>query len=454
MTATVLVVDDVEANVKLLEAKLFSEYYLVLTANSGLQALNILTSHKVDVVLLDVMMPEMDGFEVCRNIKKNPETTHIPVVMVTALSDVENRIKGLESGADEFLSKPIDDTALFARVKSLSRMKSVIDELKLRNKTNEELGGGRIFEFGENNFSNSQILIIDDDVVQARNVKTYISELTKQIHVVSRPAELINPSDNNIPDLVIISAQLDDEDPLRIVAMLKSKDQFKNAAFMTLTEEENIPMVMRGMELGVNDYFIYPVEKSELIARVKTQLRRKKYQDDLRNEFEETVDLSIKDGLTGVFNRRYFDSHLSQIMHKSKESKSPFCLTIIDMDHFKKVNDRYGHQSGDEVIKAVINLLKKSFRVTDLISRYGGEEFTVILRDADIEEGKIIADRAREQVANLKCYIPATQDPIKQTISIGIAQYDINENVQEFIERVDKALYEAKQTGRNKVVVA
>lgn len=453
MTATVLVVDDVEANVKLLEAKLFSEYYVVLTAESGLQALDVLKNNKVDVILLDVMMPELDGFETCRRIKENPETAHIPVVMVTALSDVEDRVKGLESGADEFLSKPIDDTALFARVKSLSRMKSVIDELKLRNKTNEELGG-TIFEFGGDDFSDKQILIIDDDVVQARNIKAHLSNLSGKIHVTTNPNDLINPTDDNLPDVIIISAQLDEEDPLRIVVMLKSKEQFKNAAVMMLTEEENIPLVIKGMDLGVNDYFMYPVDKSELIARVKTQLRRKKFQDDLRSEFEETVDLSIKDGLTGVFNRRYFDSHLSQMMEKSKESRSPFCLMIIDMDHFKKVNDQYGHQSGDEVIKSVINLLKKAFRVTDLISRYGGEEFTVILRDADIEEGKVIADRAREKVANLKCHIPATDDPITQTVSIGIAQYDINENTQEFIERVDKALYEAKETGRNKVVVA
>ena len=453
MTATILVVDDVEANIKLLEAKLFSEYYVVLTASGGQGALEVLKTSKIDVILLDVMMPEMDGFEVCKKIKSNPDTAHIPVIMVTALNDVEDRVKGLESGADEFLSKPIDDTALFARVKSLSRMKSVIDELKLRNKTNEELGG-HIFEFNENNFSDSQILIVDDDIVQARNIKAYISELSRQIHIVTNPSDLINPTDNNTPDLVIISAQLYGEDPLRIVAILKSKEQFKNAAMMMLVEEENIPMVMRSMELGVNDYFMYPVDKSELIARVKTQLRRKKYQDDLRHEFEESIDLSIKDGLTGVFNRRYFDSHLAQMISKSKETRSAFCLMIIDMDHFKKVNDRYGHQSGDEVLKAVINVLKKSFRVTDLISRYGGEEFTVILRDADIEEGKIIADRAREEVANLKCHIPATDEPIKQTISIGIAQYDINESAQGFIARVDKALYEAKETGRNKVSVA
>lgn len=164
MTATILVVDDLEQNVKLLEAKLLSEYYTVITASNGLKALEALEVNKIDLVLLDVMMPEMDGFEACKKIKSNPETTHIPVVMVTALSDIADRVKGLESGADEFLTKPINDTALFARVKSLTRMKTVIDELKLRNTTSAELGGNVIEP--RNTFTDCKILILDDDIIQ------------------------------------------------------------------------------------------------------------------------------------------------------------------------------------------------------------------------------------------------------------------------------------------------
>ncbi|MFV9862138.1 MAG: response regulator, partial [Rickettsia aeschlimannii] len=137
---TILVVDDIELNIKLLTAKLLQEYYTVLTANNGKEALATLKKGKIDIILLDVMMPEIDGFEVCKTIKTDPETTHIPVVMITALSDIDDRVKGLEAGADEFLTKPINDTALFVRLKSLSRMKSLIDELKLRNSTNALLG--------------------------------------------------------------------------------------------------------------------------------------------------------------------------------------------------------------------------------------------------------------------------------------------------------------------------
>jgi two-component system cell cycle response regulator len=241
MTATVLLVDDLDANVKLLEAKLLSEYYTVVTATNGVNALKALAENKIDIVLLDVMMPEMDGFETCTRIKSNPDTTHIPVVMVTALSDIEDRVKGLEAGADEFLTKPINDTALFARVKSLTRMKTVIDELKLRNNTVSELGGKVLVP--KQNFADSKFLLIDDDVIQAKNIKASLATLSEQIQVLASPDD-IDSLGSFIPDVVIISCQIDVVDPLRIGVMLRSKPVFKNSVLMLLAEEENIAMVI------------------------------------------------------------------------------------------------------------------------------------------------------------------------------------------------------------------
>jgi two-component system cell cycle response regulator len=449
MTAIILVVDDLEQNVKLLEAKLVSEYYTVVTATNGIKALEALEQNKVDLVLLDVMMPEMDGFEACSKIKSNPETTHIPVVMVTALSDIEDRIKGLEAGADEFLTKPINDTALFARVKSLTRMKTVIDELKLRNKTSEELGGN-VIEL-KDNFSDCKVLLLDDDVIQAKNIRSYLLPLTEQVYGLSSPEE-IDSFASFTPDLVIISCQMDVEDPLRIGAMLRSKPNYKNSVLMLLAEEENIPMVMKGMDLGINDYFVYPVDKSELQARVKTQLRRKKYQDDLRKELEDSVDLSTKDGLTGLFNRRYFDIHIKQMTDKAIETGHKMCLLMFDMDHFKEVNDTYGHPAGDAVLKTLASNLKSSFRITDLISRYGGEEFVILVNNTDLETCLTIAESARARIEAIDFEIPDQSEPLKKTTSIGVAEFKPPETIEGFLSRADKALYEAKETGRNKVV--
>ncbi len=450
MTATVLVVDDLEQNVKLLEAKLLAEYYTVLTATNGSDALTLLKNNKIDIVLLDVMMPGMDGFETCKKIKTNPETMHIPVVIVTALSEIEDRIKGLEAGADEFLTKPINDTALFARVSSLSRMKTVIDELKLRNNINAELGGSTV-EI-KDHFADTKILLLDDDVIQSKHIRKNLTELSQQIKTVSSPDE-IDTLGSFVPDLVIINCQINVDDPLRVAIMLRSKPDFKNVAIMLLAEEDNLPMVIKAIELGVNDYIMCPPDQSELKARVKTQLRRKQYQDNLRTELEETVDLSTKDGLTGVFNRRYFDIHLKQMVAKAAESKKNICMMMLDMDHFKQVNDTYGHPAGDAVLKTLTATLKSSFRVTDLIARYGGEEFIVLINNVDLEMGTQIAEKIRELIEATPFIIPGQKDPLHKTTSIGLVAYKNGETVEDFVNRVDKALYEAKETGRNKVVV-
>jgi two-component system cell cycle response regulator len=448
VTANVLVVDDIQSNVKLLEIKLLGEYYTVFTANDGEKALDILSNNKIDVVLLDVMMPNMDGFEICKRIKSTHSTSHIPVVMVTALSDTDDRVKGLEAGADEFLTKPIDDIALFARVRSLARMKAVIDELKLRNATNAELGGA-IIEMVDN-FANNKILLINDDLVQARNIKEILHNLTSQVRLISDIDDLGN-NDSYIPDLAIISCELECGDPLRIAMMLKSNAKFRDIVIVLQAEEENTSLVIKGLELGINDYFIYPIDRNELLARIKTQLRKKLYQDNLRNDLELSVNLAIKDGLTGIFNRHYFDIHIKQMVKKSSDRKKSLCLLMCDIDYFKDVNDQYGHQVGDVVIKTIAMTIKNIFRVTDLTARYGGEEFAVLLNDIKLDQAVHIAEKVRVAIELLDFKVKNQECFFKKTISIGVTEYKIGEPICAFIERADQALYRAKELGRNKI---
>ncbi len=446
---TILVVDDIETNIKLLTAKLLKEYYTVLTANSGKEALAILKKEKIDTILLDVMMPEMDGFEVCKTIKTDPETTHIPVVMVTALSDIDDRVKGLEAGADEFLTKPINDTALFVRLKSLSRMKSLIDELKLRNSTNALLGVTNIEM--HDTFADKKILLINDDVVQAKNIKQMLLKITQNVKVISNSDEL-DIINEYTPDLVIISSTLENEDPLRISVILRGKAEISGVVIILQIDEDGMPLVVKGIELGINDYFVYPIEESELLARIRTQLRRKQYQDNLRNDLEQSVNLAAKDGLTGLFNRRYFDIHLKQMIEKANKESIKLYLLMCDIDNFKHVNDTYGHQAGDKVLTIVSRILKNTLRITDLIARFGGEEFTILLTDIDISKAIETAERVRAKIEYMDFHIENQIEPLKKTISIGVTEYKKEESIKSFIERADKAMYEAKTTGKNKVV--
>jgi len=451
MTANILVVDDIDQNIRLMEAKLISEYYTVYTATSGKQALEILKHYKIDVVLLDCMMPEMDGFETCRLIKSDPDTTHIPVVIVTALSEMDDRIQGLEAGADEFLTKPVDDISLFARIKSLVRIKHIIDALKLRNDTNIELGVRTVNLYQD--FSRSKIIVVDDDVVEARHITNVLNQLTDNIRVISDGNMIYTLlGDGFKPDATIISCQLDDQDPLRLLASLKADEHIGYSSIMMLTEEDKMTMVNKALDIGASDYLLVPIERSELIARVKTQLRKKYYQDAVRKDLEQGMNLSIKDSLSGLYNRRYFDKHLPRIVAKAEKEKLKLYLMMIDLDYFKDVNDTYGHMVGDQVIKIVSSIIVSNLRVEDTIARYGGEEFVVIVYD--ISEAQIlkIADRLKQAVAEYSFELPDTDKILKKTISIGLTEYHASESSLEFLARSDQALYRAKNAGRNQVI--
>src|SRR5579862_3998169 len=186
MTARVLVVDDVELNVKLLEAKLASEYFEVLSADNGPRALELADSEVPDIILLDVMMPRMDGFEVCRRLKAHPRTADLPVVMVTALSDVADRLRGLEAGADDFLTKPVNDIALFARVRSLVRLKRMMDELRLREEVCRQFGTADPEEAAAADVRATRILLVaEQGVIASRIIDTLRPVTASMVHASS-----------------------------------------------------------------------------------------------------------------------------------------------------------------------------------------------------------------------------------------------------------------------------
>ena len=448
MSATILVVDDLESNIRVLEAKLNSEYYNVLTANSAEKAFEILENNKVDLILLDVMMPNIDGIVACKKIKENPETSYIPVVMVTALADIEYRIKGLEAGADEFLTKPINDLSLFVRVKSLTRIKSLLDELQLRNETNEELGIDRIAITDD--FTKSNIMIFDDDIVQAKNSANILKDIVNEVRIFTSYEEFDQCLKTYSPDLVMLSCHIDNVDSLRVCSTLRAKEYLKHMSIVLLAEEDRVDIVIKGMEIGANDYFITPIDSNELLARIKTQLRRKIYIDDLRNDIEQNFNLSIKDSLANIFNRRYFDNHIKLIIARCKKLDKNLFLIMIDIDGFKLINDNYGHQAGDEVIILVADILKNNLRVTDLLARYGGDEFIIAIPEIKLEYAMGLIERIRVAIQNLEFTSKYTNKSIKLTLSIGIVEY-INQTIEELINQADKALYQSKIAGRNKI---
>ena len=411
MTARVLVVDDIPANVKLLEAKLGAEYFDVVTANSGVQALSLIEEELPDIVLLDVMMPGMDGFEVCKRIKSNQASAHLPVVMVTALDQVSDRVQGLEAGADDFLTKPVNDVALFARVRSLVRLKTMVDELRLRQATGESMG---LSEAAENIFSEppgrGRILIVEDREQNARRMSETLSA-DHDIEIVPQTTEAILRAKGGDFDLVIVSLSLDKQDGLRLCATLRSLDATRQTPILSLVDEGDLKRMVRALDIGVNDYLMRPVERNELVARVRTQLRRKRFSDRLKQSLQLSLEMAVTDQLTGLFNRRYMSRHLNTLLSDNNSKSVSFLM--LDVDFFKQINDNYGHDVGDEVLREFANRISANVRGIDLACRFGGEEFVVVMPDTDMSFAYMVAERLRQSVADAPFLVSAAAGQVR-----------------------------------------
>src|SRR5581483_3912155 len=276
MTARVLVVDDIVANIKLLEARLTAEYFEVVTAMNGPEALEICARGQCDIVLLDIMMPGMDGFEVCRRIKANPRTSHIPVIIVTALDQPVDRVKGLEAGADDFLTKPVNDIALITRVKSLVRLKMLTDELLTRATTSNEIGLDDYLDAGSLDGLNGNILLVEDMPASVERVKQTLAPHHTIDHEADPQEALFKAADGDY-DLAIVSLTLAKIDGLRLCSQLRSLDRTRLVPILVIVDPEDNARLLRGLDLGVNDYLVRPIDKNEMLARVRTQVRRKRF---------------------------------------------------------------------------------------------------------------------------------------------------------------------------------
>ncbi|CAK0744317.1 Diguanylate cyclase [uncultured Gammaproteobacteria bacterium] len=454
MTARVLVVDDLLPNVKLLAAKLTREYFDVISAYNGADALELVKKESPDIILLDVMMPGMDGFEVCRRIRSDPASQHIPVVMVTALSDAADRLRGLEAGADDFLTKPVNDVALFARVRSLVRLKMMMDEWRLRESTSGQFGMLQQDPVaGAESIRDARVLVIEDNSTDLEKILETLQRDGHNVEPATSSAIALKRSLDSEFDLVIISIALIYEDGLRLCSQLRSHERTRQVPILLLADDGDMNRVAKGLELGANDYVIKPIDRNELHVRVRTQIRRKRYQDRLRANYELSLSMALTDPLTSVFNRRYVTAHLPRLLDRAIDNNKSVSALMFDIDHFKLVNDSYGHAVGDEVLREVAVRASMNLRNFDLVARLGGEEFVVILPDTGAETALAVAERLRSLIADAPFKVSASVEEITVTVSVGVSVGGwVGDKPDALLRRADDALYEAKRAGRNQVV--
>lgn len=451
MSARILVVDDIMANRRLMQAKLEAKYYSVLLAENGPQAIEVAHSSAPEIILLDVMMPGMDGYEVCRQLKASPETAHIPVVMLTALSETADRVRGLDAGADDFLTKPVDDFALMSRLNALLRYNAVTTELRQR-----EASGVKIGAFSEDEASTLNrpvnVLVVDTSPYNVKRLREPLERAGHSVFTLEE-ADGLKKSGSEKLDVVLLGLSNQGYDPLRLCAHLRTNDATRALSIIVTVDERDTDLAGRALELGASDVIQQPLAVEELLARIRTQTRRSRYVEILRNRVDRGLELSVIDQLTGLYNRRYMNNQLSLWMKRSSMGGTPLSVVSVDIDHFKKVNDVYGHEAGDRVLKEFAERIMANVRPKDIVCRPGGEEFLVIMPETGGDLACSAAERIRRAIA-AETFDGGTRSAraLEVTVSAGVATFQGDEDtIADMMRRADDALYKAKSAGRNQV---
>ena len=449
MSARVLLVDDVELNRKLLAAQLRRDYYHVIPASSGPEALALANAEQPDVILLDVMMPGMDGFETCARLKAVQATRHIPVVFVTALDERVDRLRGLDLGADDFLTKPIDGAQLAARMRSLVRLKIVIDELRLREAAGRQIGAIDGDSWRDHGLG-ARILVVDDDPRRAASIEAALG----RTHTVVNPDAGSAIAGGGRPDLVIVAAAAQRFDGLRVISGLRSSLESRAIPVLALCEPDDRTRALSALDLGAQDVLYVPVDEDELAARVRTMVKRKRYVDSMRSFLDRGLELAVTDQLTGLNNRRYLINQLQALVVRAARGGEPISIVMTDIDHFKSINDFYGHDAGDQVLRELAARLSTNLRPGDVPCRFGGEEFVILMPNTTEDFAAMAAERLRRDVACAP-FLIRDGEMLEVTASFGVAGSAPGSfSVERLLKRADEALYRAKQEGRNRVAAA
>lgn len=483
MANKILLVDDSRTQLDILKTRFLKSGFEVEVAENAIEGYHKIYSFIPDIILSDVIMPSLDGYQFCRLLKNNKITKKIPIILLTVLDKKLDKFWAKNSGAETFISKTANFEEIKQKISEILANSALTEEDKINIKNNvpsqismsekineilnsllmqstflnefrnlgeyytqEKVLVGKMFElfstfidydfagifFNKPDKSAKNILYFD---LKNSSVATFVLEKVKRDFFSKMTTE--KPFNTN--DFIHEIMRENKESENKIISQNDIKTKFV------------LPFAFNGKFLGGIAFY----SKDEI------NYKSFKFYDELEKEvlallkmktlYSEVELLSIMDELTKLYNRRYFEHNLEREFNRAKRYKNNLSLAMLDIDLFKKVNDTHGHQYGDYVLREVAKLLKESFRKTDMLYRYGGEELVVIMPETSLENASIPAERLREKIENHEFVYDGTK--INLTVSIGISTMDdAFENQREIIKTADLALYRAKNTGRNKVV--
>ena len=299
-----------------------------------------------------------------------------------------------------------------------------------------------------------RVLLVDDSPATVDQVTRILLRHHTVDHEPDAQEALFRAAEGDY-DLAIVSLSLKQVDALRLCSHLRSLDRTRLLPILVIVDPDDDVRLLRGLDLGINDYLVKPIDRNEMLARVRTQVRRKRFSDRLRDNVQMTMEMAVTDGLTGLHNRRYLERHLATLVQQATVTDKPLSLLVIDIDHFKAINDTFGHAAGDDVLREFARRVRMAVRNVDLAARLGGEEFVIAMPDTDAALAVAVGERLRGKIAGEPFAIGSGERTVPVTVSIGIATLASGEETAEvLLKRADEAVYRAKRDGRNRVVAA
>jgi two-component system cell cycle response regulator len=449
----VLIVDDEPVNIKVLTAKLASDEYEVIPAYSGKEALEKAADTPPEVILLDIMMPEMDGYEVTRRLKEDPKTSHIPVIILTALNETKDKLKALDAGAEEFISKPVNSTELIARIKSMLLLRQYREQLDIRSQSEESFACP--VSKGEPVLASTDsplVLLVEDNERDVKLIQSYLHGQPYRVAVAASGEEGLLCVEREKVDLILLDIMLPGMDGFEVCRRLRKMEQARNVQIVVITSLNDLENKLTGIQLGVDDFLVKPLNARELTGRINILLDKKVYMDTLCYNCETALNSAIIDGLTGLYNNAYFKRFLDIEVKRSLRHGYPVSLVMIDVDDFKDHNDTLGHPAGDIILKECAQVIRENVREIDLPVRYGGDELAIVLPYCNRENALQVLERIRQALASHVFPDKVPLLPGSVTISMGLAMSTSDAaSAEELTEKADRMLYRAKNEGKDRI---
>ena len=464
MSGKILIVDTVATNRIVLRVNLIASRHEVRLCASLEQARAALNGALPNLIICDTANGEASAFAFFRSVKSSPATSHIPIIATGQFDTPQARVAALEAGADDLLAKPLSDDVLQARIRSLLRAQDAQSELRLRDDTKRALGFAEVHQ--------AFVTTSEVTVVTARTDAAQM-DCAKLVTGQGRHCNRIAPQQlltclnlNPLPDMFVIDATntaetalgMDKPQIYKLVSELRSRSETRHAALLVRFPECADDVAAMVLDLGANDIVPATAHPREVAHRINALLKHKHQQDRLRDTVRSGLQAAVTDQLTGLFNRRYALPHLKRMADRAAATGRDFAVMVLDIDHFKAINDTHGHAVGDDVLVKVANRLRNNLRAIDMIARIGGEEFLIAMPDTSKSEARDAAKRLCALIQSNPFQSTTNDKAIPVTLSIGVALGHggrlTDNGTNEIMGRADAALFDAKTSGRNTIAMS